>query len=374
MKKYSASWVFMIMVLAVAILFVALPKKTYSENEKKVLPAFPEITWDAVADGSWGKSLEDYLASHFPLRDFFVGVHAYWQQALGLNGNNGVYKAEDGYLITAPGDFDEGRAQRNLQYLKQFAQTTNLDASLMIVPSAGYILEDKLPKLHEAYEDKTLFSLAEASGLQLVDLRDHFLADTEDLYYRTDHHLTAAGSLRMYQQFCAARGITPKNFALAESYPGFYGTTYSKSGLWETAPDTLEIYKRSEPGQFVVTITEKQDSVYDSLYFGEHLENMDKYPVYLDGNHAVVTIENKSVENGKTLLLLKDSYAHCFATYLAEHYEKIVMVDMRYYRSSVQTLAEAKGATEILYLYGAENLASSTDLAWLNGLSAAGGR
>ena len=366
MKKYSASWVFIVIVLVVAILFVALPKKTYSENEKKVLPAFPQITWESVADGSWGKSLEDYLASHFPLRDVFVGIHAYWQQVLGLNGNSGVYKAEDGYLITAPGEFDAARAQRNLQYLKDFAENTGLDATLMVVPTAGFILDDKLPDLHEEYYDRKLFALVANSGLETVDLREDFLANTEDLYYRTDHHLTAAGSLRMYQQFCADRGITPKTFTLAESYPGFYGTTYSKSGLWETEPDTLEIYKPSEPSDFVVTITEKQDSVYNSLYFPGHLENLDKYPVYLDGNHAVVTIENQMVQNGQTLLLLKDSYAHCFATYLAEHYERIVMVDMRYYRGSVQELAAEHKATEILYLYGAENLATSTDLAWLH--------
>ena len=367
MKKYSASWVFIAIVLAVAILFVALPKKTYSENEKKVLPEFPQITWDGVADGSWGKSLEDYLASHFPFRDFFVGVHAYWKQALGMNGDSGVYAAEDGYLITAPGDFEEARAQRNLQYLKEFADNTGLDATLMVVPSAGFILDDKLPNLHEEYYDAKLLELVANSGLDTVDLKEDFLSNTEDLYYRTDHHLTAAGSLRMYQQFCAAQNIQTKEFSLAESHPGFYGTTYSKSGLWETEADTLDIYKPENPSTFRVTITEKQETVYDSLYFAGHLENLDKYPVFLDGNHALVTIENLDVANGKTLLLIKDSYAHCFATYLAEHYEKIVMVDMRYYRSSVSDLASAQGATEILYLYGAENLATSTDLAWLIG-------
>lgn len=366
MKKYSASWVFIAIVLAVAILFVALPKKTYSENEKKVLPEFPQVTWASIADGSFGKSLEDYLASHFPFRDFFVGVHAYWQQALGMNGNSGVYAAEDGYLIAAPGDFDEGRAKRNLQYLKEFAENTGLETNLIVVPSAGFILDDKLPDIHEAYFDRQLMSLVEASGLNAIDLTRDFLANSEDLYYRTDHHLTAAGSLRMYQQFCAARGITPKEFSLSESYPGFYGTSYSKSGLWEKAPDTLQIYKPEKPSNFRVTIQEKQETEYDSLYFPAHLENLDKYPVFLDGNHALVTIENLDVKNGKTLLLIKDSYAHCFATYLAEHYEKIVMVDMRYYRSSVAQLAADTKATELLYLYGAENLATSTDLAWLN--------
>ena len=64
-------------------------------------------------------------------------------------------------------------------------------------------------------------------------------------------------------------------------------------------------------------------------------------------------------------MLIKDSFAHCFATYAIENYEEICMVDLRYYRGSVQELIEKYGLNEILYLYGAGNLSTSTDTAWL---------
>lgn len=364
MKKYSVSIIFLTFLAAIAILFAVLPRKTYSENEKRVLSDTPELSLGAVTDGSFGKELETYLADHFPLRDFFVGVHAYYEQALGQNGNSGIYAGSDGYLIASPGKLDENRAKNNIKYLSDFAESTALPASLMIVPSAGYVLEDKLPAVHETYWDDTLMDMA-GEKMDFIDLRQDFLEDSEGLYYRTDHHLTSLGSYRMYRAFCKAQGITPVEFSLAESYEGFYGTAYSKSGLWATKPDALEIWKPENPGSYKVTICEGEEKTYDSLYFTDHLQNMDKYPVFLDGNHSLVVVENDACQNGETLLILKDSYAHCFATFATQHYEKIVMVDMRYYRESVQNVIDTYGVTELLCLYGAENLATSTDLAWL---------
>ena len=364
MKKYSVSIIFLTFLAAVAILFAVLPRKDYSENEKRVLSDSPELSLNSVTDGSFGKDLETYLADHFPLRDFFVGVHAYYEQALGLNGNSGIYAGGDGYLIARPAVLDENRAKNNVKYLSDFAESINLPASLMIVPNAGYVLKEKLPAISESYWDDTLMAIA-GEKMNFIDLRQDFLQDSDGVYYRTDHHLTSLGSYRMYQQFCKAQGIEPVKFSLAESHDGFYGTAYSKSGLWGTKPDALEIWKPENPGSYKVTIREKEEITSDSLYFTDHLQKMDKYPVFLDGNHSLVVVENESNQNGKTLLILKDSYAHCFATFAIEHYEKIVMVDMRYYRESVQQVVNTYGVTELLCLYGAENLATSTDLAWL---------
>lgn len=368
LKKFSISLIFLSFLLGIAALFLLLPKKAYSENEKRVLASFPTLTWESVTDGSFGSELETYLADHFPLRDMFVGIHAYMEQFLGQNGVSGIYRADDGYLIAAPSPLDEGRAKRNVENLARFAQSTGLPASIMVVPSAGYILDEKLPANHQLYWDDRLMEItAEAAGdMKVIDLRQDFLERKENLYYRTDHHLTSTGNYFTYQVFCREQGITPVAFFRTESYDGFYGTAYSKSGLWGTKPDALEIWKPENPGNYRVTIVEGKDTeIADSLYFPVHLENLDKYPVFLDGNHSLVSVENESCQNGKRLLLIKDSYAHCFATFAIEHYEEIVLVDMRYFRGSVQDVIDRYGTTEILCLYGAENLATSTDIAWL---------
>ena len=368
MKKYSATFVFLAFLLIVALLMAVLPAKEYSENEKRVLGQFPAFSLESVTDGSFGSQLETYLADQFPLRDLFVGIHAYGQLLLGQNGASGVYAAEDGFLIAAPKEIDPQRVERNVRQLEAFRDSTGLPGAIMVVPSAGYMLEDKLPNVHESYQDDAIMEIVQktAGEMQVIDLRQVLSEDPEDAYYRTDHHLTSSGSYRMYRAFCEKLGLAPEIFARKEIYGGFYGTAYSTSGLWATEPDTVEIWEPESPGQYQVTIVEgTQSETFDSLYFTEHLENMDKYPVFLDGNHSLVSVENKACQNGRRLMILKDSYAHCFATFAIENYEQILLLDMRYFRGSAQEVAQQYGITELLFLYGSENLATSTDFGWL---------
>lgn len=367
-KKHMASLVFLAFLAAAPALFFLLPKQAVSQNEKRALSRPPEWSADALLSGGLGRSLEDYAADHFPFRDAWVGLNAYTELLTGRNGARGVYRGRDGYLISAPEPLDETRLRRNLERFRDFGEKAGLPAILLPVPSAGYILEDKLPKSHLPYWDDRLFEIAaeEAGAMTLLDVREAFRASDGQLYYRTDHHLTSEGALLLYREFCLARGFRPEAFSATETSPGFYGTCYSRSGLWLTEPDTLEIRRASEPGDYLVTIREPGgERTSHSLYFPEHLEEPDQYPVFLDGNHSLVTIENRTCQNGRRLLLIKDSFAHCFATFAAEHYEAICMVDLRYYRGDLEALMEEYGLNELLYLYGTANLAATTDTAWL---------
>lgn len=370
MKRIISAVVFIAFLVGVAAMFVLLPKEAVSTHEKRVLATFPELELKTIADGSYGRRLETYLSDHFPFRQFWVGIHSYTQLLAGGNGLSGIYQAGDGRLIAAPDAFNEEQAIRNISRFRQFAEQTGLPAAILPVPSAGFVMEDLLPENHQQYWDERLFEvLAEQAGdLKIIDLRERFLSMEErlELYYRTDHHLTSAGSFAMYEAVCQAMDLESKAFSLKETVDGFYGTGYSRSGLWLTEPDRVELWTADAPGDYTVTVYEgAKEETFDSLYFRAHLDAADKYPVFLDGNHSLVTIENAACQNGRRLLLIKDSYAHCFATFAAENYEQICMVDLRYYRGDVKALKEEMGSTEILYLYGVENLASSTDIGWL---------
>ena len=69
-------------------------------------------------------------------------------------------------------------------------------------------------------------------------------------------------------------------------------------------------------------------------------------------------------ENGKHLLLVKDSFANSFVPFLTGDYETITMLDLRYFRGSVQELAAE--ADDILVLYEITNFAADGNLFKLN--------
>ena len=64
--------------------------------------------------------------------------------------------------------------------------------------------------------------------------------------------------------------------------------------------------------------------------------------------------------------MIKDSFSHAIAPFLAENYRKIILVDLRYYKASVSELCEQKKPDQILFLYGIDNFLTDSDLAWLN--------
>lgn len=362
--------VFILFIFSFVILLAAMPKKDFSESEKRVLAKFPKLTLESVKNGEFTDGFEKYLSDHFPFRDAFIGIDAYFGLALGKTGENGIYASKDGYLITEPSQFDETKLQKNAGYIEKFIEKTELPSSVIIIPQAGYVLSEKLPANHKEYNDSAIFDCVKSTvkSANFIDVRNVFenrKADTQ-IYYKTDHHLTSGGSMLVYDEFCKATGNKEKEFSLIKSVDGFYGTTYSKSGFWLSKGDSVDIYSCDSDNKYTVTIDDgKDEKKYDSLYFESYLENKDKYPVFLDGNHAFVRIHNENVNNGKKLLIIKDSYAHCFATFAAENYEEIVMVDLRYYKKSLNKLIKAEQFTEALFMFGAENIATSTDLAWM---------
>ena len=64
-------------------------------------------------------------------------------------------------------------------------------------------------------------------------------------------------------------------------------------------------------------------------------------------------------------MLIKDSYANSFATFAANDYEEVYLVDLRHYRAPLSQLVEETGINEILVLYNVSGFASDANLSLL---------
>ena len=76
-------------------------------------------------------------------------------------------------------------------------------------------------------------------------------------------------------------------------------------------------------------------------------------------------IINNKADKG-TVIVVKDSFSHCLAPFLSESYNKVILVDMRYYKLSVSDLAKKEKAENVIVLYGIDNFATDTDLVWVS--------
>ena len=354
--------------------FWLLPRRSFSENEKRVLSEAPQIDAAGIADGSVFRSIESYLSDHFPGRELWVGANAYLENAEGRGATEDIVRGTDGWLFTAPVSDDRETLWDNMQAITTFAEKQSVPVSMMAVPSAGAVVSDKLPALHMPYPDADLLEEARriaGNTLHWVDLYTDFCSaeQPERLYYRTDHHWTTEGAYRAYCLLMEELGQSsvPRDDFTVEQISGFYGTSYSKSGLWLTEPDTLELWTDSDI-QAVTTVYDanRADPVTrEGMFFREYLEDADKYPVFLSGNHARVHIETNA-DSGKRLLVIKDSYAHALAPFLAEEYSTIDLIDLRYFKQqTISSWLEENPADEILLVYGLSSLVEDKNLQWL---------
>ena len=52
----------------------------------------------------------------------------------------------------------------------------------------------------------TFLAQVQASGADVIDMRDDYRANKDQyLYFKTDHHWTPDGAYRAYQQFCTLK-------------------------------------------------------------------------------------------------------------------------------------------------------------------------
>ena len=366
--------VFCVLLCGMLLLFVLLPDNTFSETEKRVLSDFPKFSLSSVADGSFEKSLETYVQDQMPFRNFWVGLGSYFNFALGQNGTDGVYAAEDGYLINTPAKQNDRNLQSNLKYLTNFAQKVQIPSYLMPVPETGYILEEKLPPHHKVYNDDAVYAAVSEKTdgtYTVVDLRTLFKANAADtqLYYKTDHHWTSDGAFLAANAFLRAAGkptLNKSDFTV-EHCPDFFGTTYSKAALWKKQPDVMELWHIPDAKVHTVVsdLGKGVAAQADDVFFREHLQAYDMYPTYLNGNHSLTHIVNPQAPEG-VLLLLKDSFGNTLATELAAAYREIVMVDMRYYRTqAVSDLVAQYGVDTLLVNYSTDSLVNDTNILFL---------
>ena len=378
--------VFLLFVFGFAVWFWVNPKSDFSESEKRPLAKFPDMSVSSpqeffektsyVLSGDFGKDFETFYADQFPARKLWVGINAYSQKTAGINGADGVYKCKNGYLINKP-KYDDNNLNRNLSVVEEFAQTAcNVPTTVLIAPSTGYICNDVLPPFHLPYRDDETFDMISGrlsdKGIGFVDLREDFktaYADGRQLYYKTDHHWTTEGAYTAYTALCRSLGLEPaaRNTFMVERYNGFYGTAYSSSGFWLNEADKLEVWNNPKNTEEKISVTiydgKNEDTINThSMFFDSHDSENDKYPVFLDGNHALTTITNDNVKDGK-IVVIKDSFSHCFAPFLAENFHTVILVDMRLYKGErVSDLISAEKPDQILCLYGMDNFAQDMDI------------
>ena len=354
------------LLLVTAVNFIT-PERAFSENENRILASRPAFSAESVMDGSFMDDAESWQADQFFARDKWIALKLKTDTFLGKKESNGIYLGADNYLIAAPESPNETAVQRNLAAIAAFAQAYNtLNIQMMIVPNAASVMELWLPAnapVRDQQADLAALRAQLPPSMGFIDvtnaLRSHA---SEGVFYRTDHHWTSLGAYYAFQSAASALGITElKSYVPHVVSTTFEGTLASRSGSHKVT-DVIEVYEPVDPGsEFVVNYDATLEKS-RSLFVSECLNEKDQYTVFFGGNHPRITIRT-TANNGRVLLIFKDSYANCFVQFLTPYYETILLIDPRYYYDDAGALMADEGVTDVLFPYNLDTWLSDTSLA-----------
>ena len=357
--------IFAAVIVLFDLLTLLIPDRKYSASENRMLAQAPVLSGSALADGSFFEKAEDHLADQFVLRDLWMSLDLFRARIFGAKENGGVYLCRDRYLMQVPSEPNTEAVERNLAAINRFAaKYKNLDCYLCTVPNAFCILEKKLPIGAPVRDQKAdIAAIAGAlQGVKFLDVTEALEAHSgEYLYYRTDHHWTSLGAKYAFEAMAPELGIEPtQDYDVYTVSTKFQGTLSSKSGS-HGAKDTITIYTPTYGVEYKVTYRDTQTTTC-SVYDSSCLQEKDQYTVFLGGNHPRVDIATTSA-NKHCLLIFKDSYANCFVQFLTPCYQKIILIDPRYYYDKLETLIRQEGVTDVLFLYNTDTFLTDNALA-----------
>ncbi len=352
----------LIVAIALGLATLLKPSADFSENENRKPASFPKLTLSALADGSFADGVGDWFSDRFAGRDFWIRLNLGFRRVTGQKENGGVWLGRGGQLFLIPSAPNDAAMQKNLKAMNEFGPEVNRYA--MIVPNACQILSDRLPR-HAPAPDQAAILARIRDALPNVTLIDPTAKLTEHrdeyIFYKSDHHWTSLGAFYGFEALDETMhfGVTAEYEHRTVS-DSFSGTLASKSGKF-ASKDVVDVYTPKSDVKYSVTYAQDMRKT-ASMYERSALDGKDHYTVFFGGNHPRVDIVS-TADTGRRLLLFKDSYANCVIQFLYPYFERIVMVDPRYYYDHAADLLTQNEITDVLYLYNLDTFCTDTTLA-----------
>jgi hypothetical protein len=345
-----------------------------STRENRNLETLPSLTVDGWFSGEFATRLNGFFSDHVFGRETLV--------ALGRSVEGGFERRETFSLVTGNAnpvaDAVEAEQKDTVDYLLLedrilqvfryqpelcdsyttaandilgiFSADTN--KYLMVAPTRIAFEEQEYaqhsspqkPAIERVYESADL-------GVEAIDVYDALekqKGQLGNLYFRLDHHWTQTGSYLAAQAMWEQLGKEYPPIEWYERHEGapFLGYLYAVTGShsYEDQYDELVYYLyQGDAGSEVVQKPTEKDSEGNAVVTEtpDKIINPDRqgYYTFLSDIYRCVILDGRA-QDGSGLLIVGDSYANAFAPWMTANYEKVVVVDPRFYDAGKEGLLE----------------------------------
>ena len=374
---------------------LSMKKQAVSEIENRQLTPFPAYSDSALWSGNYFRQVDQYYADNFPLRNRWINVSGSFRNKFGFeSGDIKIYEpandAEANEITDTtkntvnsgplPDDGAVGEVKKRLFVFKNrafemFGGSTAMGKSYanvinsynrlgipglqvynLIIPVAlEFELTEKYKKLQKPNRPaiESIYNELDSTIKKVWAIDEIRKHREEYIYFNTDHHWTSLGAYYAYRAFCETAGLTPVSLDTVryKVKSTFLGSLYrlTRDPKLKENPDSVKYYLFRDSVRFYIGSSNSLTYWGKSKMYGEGANGSNSYSVFLQGDLPIVKMETQH-SNGRKIVIVKESYGNAFAPFLVNNYEKIIVVDQRYYTGDFVAMLKKEGINELLFI------------------------
>jgi len=324
-----------------------------SISERRKLAQSPAISVKAIFDGSYAEDYRDFLQDQAVLREDFRAIKSFVERKILLKKENNEVYVVDNNIYDKFYGINQRYIERAATSIDNIIDSINSNKIYMsIIPSKAQMLDRSKYLLSD--QNTITDYLKQHVNAEYVDLMGLARKGNENLFYATDHHWTTQGAIQAYKSIITTMGyepITDYTFELVTD--SYVGSNYGKAASKSIEKDKIYLAHNAYLDSMTVHRFETMDTFkfYDSIYFRELLEGLDPYDLFIGGLGPITIIENNRAQSDEELIMFKDSYSHSLAPFLAQHFKKVTLFDLRYVRKEYIFNTYDLTSKTILFIY-----------------------
>lgn len=198
-------------------------------------------------------------------------------------------------------------------------------------------------------------------------LREH---RNEYIYFRTDHHWTSLGAYYAYGAFMTQIGKSP---ASLDSFTrldcgNFVGSFYTQTRATSlySSPDNFVAYVPPSTNKMQFVNSDNVLTNYNIVTDVTGWNITSKYSAFIGGDNSYSTITNPNINDGSSILVIKESFGNALVPYLTENFQNVYVIDYRYYQGTVSELVDQYNIGTVLFI---NNVTATSTSARINDLA-----
>ncbi len=367
MRKKITSFTFCLLLLIFFVLVIILPKdEKASEKENRPLATMPEFTIDNLLYGSFTKDYESFLTDNVGYRSYFMDFGGKLESLKGMDfqADEKVLTLPSGGQLVLSSDRIMEVYRENLSvktsYIDALSEIfSKVDANkyIMLVPTQLEFSDSAYRNYSDSQKYAIELIYASLPDVLGINVYDSLKENTDDyIYFRTDHHWTQDGAYLGYREIMKAIGEEPLELDSFKknTLKGFLGFLYNQANIpeYKEFKDDINYYTFAENPLIYAKIREEDGRItnYQSrVYLLPKKDASPNYGIFMGSDHPIATVKTK-IKNGKTLLVIKDSYANALLPFLTNHFENLVIVDPRSYFGTIDDLTSEYNITDMIVI------------------------